>query len=159
MPINCCWFHLTFIFRGVDKVKTDFDNSDNTLLAAHNYCSQGQFLWNTYRITAFHVEICQILLKSYHNSIICKYHKLKFNVLELVNLLLVGEAVSNVFNNNLQLSEGDNEMVLKVIKCNAWIKCPFTSEWFIYFRFNLYQSKYYIKHISLRQMLMFLWWP
>ncbi|XP_023323183.1 probable ubiquitin carboxyl-terminal hydrolase MINDY-4 [Eurytemora carolleeae] len=58
--------------RGVEIVRSDFDSSEGTLLAAHNYCTQ-----------------------------------------ELVNLLLIGEAVSNVFDNTVHFSE---EIILKGVK-------------------------------------------
>lgn len=94
------------------SVRSDMDVPTSALIGAHGYCTQVFTLClKFYSDALFCLSV--VLIKSF--ILLFMFHK------ELVNLLLCGRAVSNVFDDEMKLDSGNgNFTLLKGIKsrCN-----------------------------------------
>lgn len=101
------------------SIQCDMDERSNQLIGAHGYCTQvhllGDVQWTT-TIQGTIVFVSYGLLTRFHTIIRrrkCSKHPAAFSppLQEMVNLLLTGVAVSNVFDGNVELDSGGTTTV------------------------------------------------
>ncbi len=120
------------------RIQSDMDVPTSTLIGAHGYCTQvchintlQSLSWYTYE-SMFDFLLLDTVLFEFCTAPVCSVfwydHVINSYIFpfiflkELVNLLLCGQAVSNVFDNELKLDSGNgNVTLLKGItaRCNV----------------------------------------